>query len=417
MEQSLLKTKYDLKELEMNSLLEITQAINNNLPEESLYKIYNFTLRANLNIKKLALYVLDERWNCKVNFGSSADFYLMPLEDRFLKCNKIMTINKEDKISPFSEFDKLVPVSHKDKLLAFVFVGGYEHKNELVEPEVNTTLIQALSNIIIVAIENKKLARRQLRQEALRKELEIAKNVQQLLFPKDLPYNDQLQLKATYIPHHAIGGDYYDYLQLSDDDFLICIADVSGKGVPAAILMSNFQASLHTLIRKTQDLREIIPELNFQILKNANGENFITFFIAFYNKKKRRLYYVNSGHNPPLLIHKRGLNLLNIGTTILGSFKSLPFLEVGEIKDLGSFFFFAYTDGLTELFNEKDEEYGSDRLELFIRENYNSDLTEIHNQLIRELNRFKGAKKYHDDITFMSCRYQEKGEKRLNGDG
>jgi phosphoserine phosphatase RsbU/P len=405
MENSVLKTKYDLKELELNSLLEITQAINNNLPEESLYKIYNFTLLANLNIKKLALYVLDETWNCKVNFGSNEDFYLIPLEERFLSCSQVTVIDKEDKNSPFSEFDKVLPVSHKDKLLAFVFVGGHEHKTVLNEPEVNTTLIQALSNIIIVAIENKKLARRQLRQEALRKELEIAKNVQQLLFPKNLPYNDELQLKATYIPHHAIGGDYYDYIQLSNDDFLICIADVSGKGVPAAILMSNFQASLHTLIRKTQDLKEIIPELNFQILKNGNGENFITFFIAFYNKKRKNLYYVNSGHNPPILIHKGGWSMLNIGTTILGTFKTLPFLEVGEIENLGSFFFFAYTDGLTELFNEHEEEYGSERLEKFIKENYTADLNEIHNQMILELNRFKGARKYHDDITFLSCRF------------
>jgi phosphoserine phosphatase RsbU/P len=405
MENSVLKTKYDLKELELNSLLEITQAINNNLPEESLYKIYNFTLLANLNIKKLALYVLDETWNCKVNFGSNEDFYLIPLEERFLSCSQVTVIDKEDKNSPFSEFDKVLPVSHKDKLLAFVFVGGHEHKTVLNEPEVNTTLIQALSNIIIVAIENKKLARRQLRQEALRKELEIAKNVQQLLFPKNLPYNDELQLKATYIPHHAIGGDYYDYIQLSDDDFLVCIADVSGKGVPAAILMSNFQASLHTLIRKTQDLKEIIPELNFQILKNGNGENFITFFIAFYNKKRKNLYYVNSGHNPPILIHKGGWSMLNIGTTILGTFKTLPFLEVGEIENLGSFFFFAYTDGLTELFNEHEEEYGSERLEKFIKENYTADLNEIHNQMILELNRFKGARKYHDDITFLSCRF------------
>jgi phosphoserine phosphatase RsbU/P len=405
MESSILKTKYDLKELELNSLLEITQAINNNLPEESLYKIYNFTLRANLNIKKLALYVLDEKWNCKVNFGSNLDFNRIALEEKFLECNQVAVINKENTDSPFSEFDKVLPVSHKDKILAFVFVGGYEHKTVLNEPEVNTTLIQALSNIIIVAIENKKLARRQLRQEALRKELEIAKNVQQLLFPKNLPYDDILQLKATYIPHYAIGGDYYDYLRLSDDMFLICIADVSGKGVPAAILMSNFQASLHTLIRKTQDLKEIIPELNFQILKNGNGENFITFFIAFYNIKEKKLYYVNSGHNPPILIQKSGWRLLNIGTTILGSFKTLPFLEVGEIEDLDSFFFFAYTDGLTELFNEKDEEFGSERLEQFITENYNADLNDIHNQMIRELNNFKGAKKYHDDITFLSCRY------------
>ncbi len=405
MEKSILKTKYDLKELELNSLLEITQAINNNLPEESLYKIYHFTLRANLNIKKLALYVLDESWNCKVNFGSEKDFFFIPLEEQFLNCNQVMLIDKNQN-SAFSEFDKMLPVLHKDKLLAFVFVGGYVQHGEEKEVEANTTLLQVLSNIIIVAVENKKLARRQLRQEALRKELEIAKNVQQLLFPKELPYNDHIQLKATYIPHFAIGGDYYDYIKLTDDLFLICIADVSGKGVPAAILMSNFQASLHTLIRKTRDLEEIIRELNYLIMRNGSGENYITFFVAIYNKISRSMHYVNAGHNPPILIHENGWELLHKGTTVLGAFNELPFLEVGLINSLNSFFFFGYTDGLTELFNEFEEEYGSDRLELFIKENYHYDLGELHHQLIRELNIFKGAKKYHDDITFLSCRFK-----------
>lgn len=407
MDENILKAKYDLKELELNSLLEITQAINNNLPEESLYKIYHFTLRANLNIKKLALYVLDEKWNCKVNFGSDKDFFFIPMDQDFLEYNQVVLVDKGDKKNPFSEFDKALPISHKDKILAFVFVGGYDKRTSLNEPEVNTTLIQALSNIIIVAIENKKLARRQLRQEALRKELEIAKNVQRLLFPKSLPYHERLKIKASYIPHYAIGGDYYDFLTLDEDSFLLCIADVSGKGVPAAILMSNFQASLHTLIRKTHDLKEIIEELNYQIVRNGNGENFITFFIALYQESEKKLTYVNAGHNPPVLIHDHHWTLLNRGTTILGAFQKLPFLEVGELTNLDSFFFFGYTDGLTELFNEQEEEFGSERLERFIDENQHIDLVEMHEKLIRELNDYKGARSYQDDITVLTCRVEK----------
>lgn len=403
MEKDALKTKFELKELELNSLLEITQAINNNLPEESLYKIYNFTLRANLNIKKLALYVLDEKWECKVNFGTKKDFLKIKLDQRFLSSRNIGRIDQTDQQDPFSEFEKVFPVTHKEKILAFVFAGG-EDENSVDAATGHTTLIQTLSNIIIVAIENKKLARRQLQQEALKKEIEIAKNVQQFLFPKNLPYDGRLKIAADYIPHREVGGDYYDFIPINEDEFLFCIADVSGKGIPAALLMSNFQASLHTLIRKTSDLKEVIEELNYQIMKNVNRENFITSFVAIYNQAKKKFRYVNSGHHPPFLFYDGKETLLENGSTILGNFDPLPFLDPEEISDVDSFYFFGFTDGLTELFNEDDEQYGEKRLAAFITKNKHLDPRELHRLLIEEINAYKGAREYHDDITLLSCR-------------
>ena len=402
MESKTLKKKYDIKELELNSLLEITQAINNNMPENSLYKIYNFTLRSNLNIKKLALYVLDDEWECKVNFGTKSNFENKPLDSRFQQVSSIQMITDIYKGSEFHEFDKAIPVTHKDRLLAVVLVAG--EGSSTADQGINLTLIQALSNIIIVAIENKKLARRQLRQEALRKELEIAKNVQSFLFPKNLPYTDDLQIQAKYLPHHNVGGDYYDFIEISEDKFFICIADVSGKGVPAAILMSNFQASLHTLIRKSTNLKEIVEELNFQIIKNANGENFITYFGAIYDRKLAEMQYVNAGHNPPVLIKDNKLETLQEGTTILGTFEPLPFLNHGTVSDLHRFFFFGYTDGVTETFNPEREEFGNERLEKFLLEAYVQDLPTIHRKLLEKLEEFRGGAENQDDITFISCK-------------
>lgn len=402
MESKTLKKKYDIKELELNSLLEITQSINNNLPENSLYKIYNFTLRANLNIRKLALYVMDEAWECKVNFGTHTNFKNIPLDLRFQNIKNIKIIDEIYKGSEFHEFDKAIPVTHKDRLLAVVLVAS--DNNPETGQDLNLTLIQALSNIIIVAIENKKLARRQLRQEALRKELEIAKNVQSFLFPKNLPYNDDLQVQAKYLPHHNVGGDYYDFIELPDNKFFICIADVSGKGVPAAILMSNFQASLHTLLRKSTNLMEIVEELNYQIIKNANGENFITYFGAIFDPARSELHYVNAGHNPPILIRDDKIESLTIGTTILGTFDPLPFLNHGVVSNLHKFFFFAYTDGVTETFNPQGDEYGNERLENFLLEYYSKDLPTIHDNLMSELENFRGGTDNQDDITFISCK-------------
>lgn len=403
METLSLQNKYHLKELELNALLEITQAINNNMPEKSLYKIYDFTLRANLNIKKLALYVYDEQWACKVNYGTVMSCFETQLDTDFTQLRKVTPI--ECRKDVFGEFDYVIPVSHKTTILALVFVGDIEMESEEMQNS-STRFIQALSNIIVVAIENKKLARQQLEQEALRKELEIASDVQQFLFPEDLPYGMHLKVEASYLPHDRVGGDYYDYIPINKNQFLICVADVSGKGIPAALMMSNFQASLRTLIRQTPNLKDIIEELNYQVLENAKGEKFITFFAAIYDHKLKTLVYVNSGHNPPVLITNDKVTLLEEGSTVLGAMNPLPFINEGFITDLDEFLLFGYTDGVTETENEEGEEFGLERLTDYFQENGRQDLRKIHQDIIIELDNFKGKKGYRDDITMLSCKVE-----------
>lgn len=397
----LLQKKYYLKEMEVNSLLEITQAINDNLNEEALFRIYDFTIRANLNIGKLALYVFDEEWSCRVNFGTSNDFLNTNLPGSIQKMVKLSS----DFESPFDEFEIIIPVKHRSTVLAYVFASSVNSAEE----GINTTFLQALSNLIIVAIENQRLTRHQIKQEAFRKELEIAKDVQKLLFPESLPYGVRLKVAASYLPHQSVGGDYYDYIPINENQFLICIADVSGKGIPAAIMMSNFQASLHTLLRTTPNLTQIIEVLNYQILENAKGENFITFFGAIYDHKLNTLVYINAGHNPPFLYDREnGIRTLDEGCTVLGMFHPLPFINEGFVTDLNSFMLFLYTDGLTETENENDEEYGSDRIRDYLENNPYKDLKEIHSELLEELDKFKGKNGYRDDITILSCRLEER---------
>ncbi|MBL6448326.1 PP2C family protein-serine/threonine phosphatase [Fulvivirga sp. 29W222] len=405
METLSLQNKYNLKELELNALLEITQAINNNLPESSLYKIYDFTLRANLNIKRLALYVLDEKWECKVNYGTEMDCFATDLDVEFARNTSITPIIKE-RGDVFDEFDCVVPISHKTSILALVFVGDLDEEDEDVRKS-GMRFIQALSNIIIVAIENKKLARKQLEQEALRKELEIASDVQQFLFPESLPYGLRLKIEASYLPHDRVGGDYYDYIPINKNQFLICIADVSGKGIPAALMMSNFQASLRTLVRQTPNIKEIIEELNYHVLENAKGEKFITCFLGIYDHQLKTLVYVNSGHNPPLLVNRKGeIQLLEEGSTVLGALHPLPFINEGFITDLDDFLLFCYTDGVTETENESGDEFGMQKLLDYFSKNRNKDLKRIHQDIIIDLDGFKGRNGYKDDITMLSCKIE-----------
>ena len=172
-------------------------------------------------------------------------------------------------------------------------------------------------------------------------------------------------------------------------------------------MMSNFQASLRTLTRQTPNLSEIVAELNYQILDNAKGESFITFFVAIYDHSVNSMVYVNSGHNPPILVDKNNnVKLLTEGSTILGIFHPLPFINEGFISDLESFLFFSYTDGLTETNNITGEEYGSDRLEEYIRNNHHKNLNLIHDEILADIDQFRGDEQLRDDITMLSCRVE-----------
>lgn len=400
-----LKKQVERKELELNSLLEITQSINNNVPEDSLYKIFNFTLRSNMNIKKLGLFVLDEVWNCKVNFGTKNNFQKLKLDDRFKLIKNIHRMDEFDECE-FHEFDIVIPVAHKSDTLALIFVGGLNIHNNHDRDE-SIKFIQALSNIIIVAIENKKLARKQLEQEAFRKELEIASDVQQFLFPERLPFKERLKMEASYLPHDLVGGDYYDYIPINKNQFLICVADVSGKGIPAALMMSNFQASLRTLLRQTPNLKEIVEALNYQVAENTKGEKFITFFGAIYDLSLKTMVYVNAGHNPPILMDKKNnVRLLEEGSTVLGAMNPLPFMNEGFITDLDDFTLFMYTDGLTETVNEEGQEFGLQSLLDYFEKNKEKDIKTIHQDIIVNLDGFKGRNGYRDDITMLTCRVE-----------
>lgn len=393
------ETSLDIKDLQLNALLEVTQAVNNNLPEDDLLKIYKFTLLADLKINKLALYTQREgNWVCRVNFGTKNNLIGSFLPEEYMELKNQMGLVK----ASFDEFDAVFPVYHKNKLLAVVFI---ESDSEL---GVQNRFLNALTNIILVAIENKRLARQQMEQEAYRRELEIAKKVQNFLFPKELPKIERLQIEAFYLPHHDVGGDYYDYIQIDENKFLACIADVSGKGVPAALLMSNFQASLRALVRQTKNLKEIIEELNLTTYVSGNAENFITFFAGIYDFKTKELEYINCGHNEIILKHEDKIELLNDGTTVLGMFDPLPFLETKKLTKLDEFFLFTYTDGLTETFNENDEAFEFDRLLEIIKGECPEDLSDLHDKILKSLNEFKGSRSFHDDITMLSCRIQNK---------
>jgi len=383
-----------LRQMQLNSLLEMTAAINANLPEASLYKIFHFTLLAGLEIKKLALFVHDVTWTCKVHFGVDAGIVNTALPAALIAADKIQKVKLD---GVFKELDLVIPVNHKHKTLAIVLLEGTSNG-----VEIDTSFIQTFTNITLVAIENKRLARLSLEQEALKKEIEIAKTVQQNLIPSTLPCTDTLKIFASYYPNKIVGGDYYDYIPVDEDRFYVCIADVSGKGIPAALLMSNFQACLRTLVLYTSDLKDIITRLNEQVFNHTKGEKFITVFLAYVDMKQHTLKCINAGHNPPILHSGATHQWLDKGTCILGMFEKLPFVEeMTETLTVPSQLFM-YTDGVSEVMNDKGDEFGPEGVFDFLSQHPNYTAA-MHLDLYDRITAFKEKQEFPDDITYMSC--------------
>lgn len=395
----------NVKQLQINSLLEVSQAINNNFSTSALFRIYEFILRAQMGIQKLVVYVYDQDWKCVSHYGSSEASWQIEVEKELLQYRELLVLEGSDN-EVLSEFDIVIPVYHKNRPLAYVLIGNMKTDRSETEDQ-KIKFIQTITNIVMVAVENKKLFNNQLQQEIFKKELELAARMQMMLIPSedDLPNNKVIETSAVYLPHQDIGGDYFDCIEASDNELVFCIGDISGKGVAAALLMANFQANLRSLVVEEKDTVEFIKILNERVNKTTKGEKFITFFLGFYDIKSRMLTYVNAGHNPSILYQNGELLELKDGCTLLGMFDELPFVNVGKIMMEKNALLFNYTDGLIDFQNPEGEFFGEERVYDFIKQYRDLPLSQFNEKLLKEVNLFREDAEFIDDITLLSMRF------------
>jgi sigma-B regulation protein RsbU (phosphoserine phosphatase) len=399
-----LERELHLRQLQIIRLLNITQAINNNVSAKDLFRMYHDFLAWELEVKKFALFIPEEQtgeWLCATYEGvDKSTVELVPL-DELTKFTQLVNLDHQEE-QFLGEFDLVIPVLHKELPIAYVFIGGFE---EHVDVYGKVQFITTITNIIAVAIENKRLFKRQLEQERLRRDMELAVEMQRLLIPQRLPQKSCYELASIYKPQFGVGGDYFDYIEFPDGKLVFCIGDISGKGISAALLMANFQANFHTLINKRTDLDEFITDLNQTVNRTTRGERFLTFFIAEYDMVTHKLRYVNAGHNPPVLISENGMELLKEGCTLLGSFQQLPTITIGEIELQSEAFVLAYTDGLTDLQNLHGDYFDESLLHDFVSQHYQCSPTEFNRKLAEMLELFKGDAGYPDDFTVLTARF------------
>lgn len=401
-----LENQIQLKDFKLHSLLEITNAINTNQDVNSLTRLFEFIVHEQLGYDKFVLFNKQEEWNCLLRVGYKGKVKNFEIETEFVRFKEI-TVIESSHSSLLNEFDVIVPVFHKEQPLAYLLIKGLEYDGKHLSSGLNyMSFIQTLTNIIVVAIENKRMAKINVHQERYKKDLEVASEMQKMLFPSDLPTNKRMDISARYTPRHEVGGDYYDFIPLGDDEYIICIADVSGKGISAAMLMANFQATIRTLFEYQRfDMKTLMNELNKKVMDSAKGEKFITFFLAHYDASSRKLSYVNAGHNHPFITNGKTFEDLDQGCIGLGMLDELPFINIGEKNLSPNTTIVLYTDGVVELENEEEEFFGTDRLVKLVHSYYPLNMDDMNSLIFSKLDEWKGPLDLVDDTAIFSCRF------------
>jgi sigma-B regulation protein RsbU (phosphoserine phosphatase) len=250
------------------------------------------------------------------------------------------------------------------------------------------------------------IGREMAQRERLNRELEIAREVQEHLFPQRLPSVPDLDYCGRCRPAREVGGDYYDFLELPEGRLGIAIGDVSGKGIGAAMMMASLEASLRALASVGHDLAELMERVNSLVYAASSANRYATLFYAAYDPQTHRLSYVNAGHNPPVILRKLAAACqvfrLEMGGPVIGLLQQCYqqgsfHLESGDVVVL-------FTDGVSESMNAADEEWGEDRLIEFAKTCHGRPAFEVMTQILAAAEQFASGAPQHDDMTLVVLR-------------
>jgi serine phosphatase RsbU (regulator of sigma subunit) len=262
------------------------------------------------------------------------------------------------------------------------------------------SLLRAVASQAAAAIINARLVEETLAAERYTRQIAYAGTVQRRMIPTDPPPHEHLDLGAVYRPHFNVGGDFYDFITLPERNLGIAIADVSGKGVPASLLMSSLRAALRVHAHFTYDIDVIMRRLNRHVCKDTTVGEFATAFYGVITPDGKRFTYCNAGHCPALMLRDGEIRELDTGGMVLGvalneTFeKDLVELQTGDI-------FLLYTDGAVEALNFSDKQFGQARLEKSLRKYADLPAQLIAQNMLWDIRRFRGLADRIDDLTLV----------------
>lgn len=293
----------------------------------------------------------------------------------------------------------IVPMQIQGKTKGLIILG--KRFNNLEYKDSDIEFIFSVGSLAIISMENRRLFIEALEKQKLEEELDLARDIQRNLLPQKIPYYKNFEISAINLSSKQVGGDYYDVIRLDENNCCIAIADVSGKGVPASLLMANIQAFLQVICKQNVPLDEATGLINDLISQNTSDGRFITFFWGIFNDIKKEVKYVNAGHNPPLLIRDGKITKLSTGGIILGVMKTFTPYKSETVQLKSDDVLILFTDGISEAMNKNGEEFSDEALEKLALSLSGKPAEEILQEIKNEVQHFAEGAPQSDDITLV----------------
>lgn len=303
-----------------------------------------------------------------------------------------------------------MPIRHKG---SGEIVGVIQLLNQLIDGRFTAEdqdFLEKLSGHMAMALENARLHRAALEKQRMERELEMARGIQRSLLPDAPPVLEGYELAVSNMPCFECGGDYYDFISLGQDTLLLVIADVEGKGVSSALVMSNLQATLHALVTHLHSLEVLALSLNEMICNDTKSRKFLSIFLGLLDTRRNRLHYINAGHVPPIIVNGESgeYELLQAGGTVVGLFPDSEYSRGSAKLNAGDLLVLC-TDGITEPCNVEEEEFGSERLAECVSRNRRGSAEQIVDAVHKEVNAFSLGGTHTDDKVLMVLKVTEAG--------
>ncbi len=419
MENTVVNQSHTIKRL--RALVEASNLLNSSLNLKKVLTVLVDLATKNLDSERGTIYLVDKEKNeiwSQVAKGDETREFRLPIGQGIAgsvaKTGKTVNLKDAYEDKRFDkEFDKksgfktktMLCTPMKDKKGRIIGVFQILNKSKGFFSEDDLSFLSALSIPATLAIENARLHEAEVAIQRVERELEVAAEIQRQILPKILPKMEGVQMGAISIPCHAVGGDFYDVYKIDDHRMVMTIADVSGKGIPAALLVSTLHASLHAYRELHFSLVELVTKLSQFIYENSTTEKFITFVICIIDTKTSMLHCVNAGHCFPLLIRADGTmeELQNNGFA-LGMLPASTY-EEETIKLRSGDIITLYTDGISESMNAKHDMYGTLRLSKVLSRYRGFHVNEMKDEILNDVKSFSVNPAQDDDITMVLMKF------------
>jgi len=387
----------------LNALFELSKEFGLFSESTKVAKLLVFSIIGQFMVSKFAVVSMQ---NDEIQMlESKFDNDILTESLKSCECNQIKNSLSETEIeAKYSSIAKIgvrlvVPMQIQGKTKGLILLGERINKQPYTSTDVE--FIYSVGSLAIISLENSRLFLEELEKQKMEEELDLAREIQQNLLPQSIPQFSNFDIAAVNMSSKQVGGDYYDVIALSENRFCIAIADVSGKGAPASLLMANIQAFLQVICRQEMHIAQSTGLINDLIFANTSDGRFITFFWCVINNEEKNLTYVNAGHNPPLLIRDGKIIKLQKGGIILGVIETMMPYASEDITLQKDDVIVLFTDGISEAMNKRGEEFSDDRLEKITLKLASECANDILDGIKNEVKNFTEGAPQSDDITMV----------------